>query len=107
MPMPENVPTYAVVGVVVLGFVTVLPLGAAVLFIGSWVGRVQNVATNTETEVKMIRERMYTLGNDFAKYQQQVATEYVRHDALNASEGRIMAAMADLRGLIQQLIRPA
>jgi hypothetical protein len=107
MPMPENVPTYAVVGVVVLGFVTVLPLGAAVLFIGSWVGRVQNVATTNETEMKMIRERLHDMSNQFSAYQQKVAIEYVRHEALKETEGRIMQGMSDLRTLIQQLIRPS
>lgn len=96
-------PTWAIVGLVIIGIVTVLPLGAAILFIGSWVGRVQTTATKAEREAEVARERAHDIANQLAAFKVEVSNDYVRTAAMDKLEARLVGAISDVRQFIAQL----
>jgi hypothetical protein len=102
--MPEQMPMYAIVGIILIGFAAILPIGAAILFIGLWVGRVNTTATNAAKDAEVARDRAQQLSNDLMAYKNQVALEYVRHEALKEVEGRITAAVNDLRLMLERVL---
>jgi hypothetical protein len=63
MSDPSMLPTYAIAGIIIIGVMTILPLGAALLLIGTWTGRVQTTAMNAEKAAELARERAHDLAN--------------------------------------------
>lgn len=109
----ESLPPWAVTGIIIGGVVFILPLLATVLYIGSWVGRqqtelsgVKEDISDTQAEVKILRERNEDLSNQLAKHKQEIALEYVRHGALDKLETAIMKAIADIGRRIDEALLP-
>lgn len=99
------VPPY-VVGLLVLGVVALLPFLGAILFIGSWVGRLETRTANAEKQAIDARERCHALSNAIATHQQHVATEYVRHGALEQLEARLVGAIGELKHSLDRIVLP-
>lgn len=103
----ETLPTWAMVGIVLIGIVTILPLGAAVLFIGTWVGRVDTKATSAEKAAELARQQAHDLSNQLAAYKVEAANNFVSHGALEKVEGRLMVALGELGKRLDRLFTAA
>lgn len=97
-------PTWAIVGILVMGVAAILPIVLHILNLGQYIARIDIKATNAEKAAELARERAHDLGNQLASYKQEVATEYVRHSALDKLESTIMEAIRGLGRRIDEAL---
>jgi hypothetical protein len=86
----------AIVGLLVVGLAAILPIILVILNMGQWI----DIRATNDEKAAVARERAHDLANQLAAYKQEVATEYVRHGALERLESPIMDA---IRGLGQRI----
>lgn len=89
----STLPTWGIVGLLVVGLAAMLPVILALLYMGQWVGRIDNRATNAEKAAELARERAHDLANQLASFKTEASRMYVLTGAFEKSEERLMAAI--------------
>lgn len=98
-----TMPIYAI-GIVVVGFASLIPVVTWLMSIGNRIGQAEIKAATAAKDAEIARERSHDVANQLSAAKVEFSQTYVRQSALDRLEERLMEAITEMRGSIEKIL---